>query len=118
MAVRSFTIEELEKMPSRTDWKRVDALTDEESIRAAEADPDNPPLTDDQLARMRPAKEVIPEIVEAYRERRGPHKTPLKVPVSIRLNPEVVEYFKSQGEGWKTQISNILREYAKNHQTA
>jgi len=118
MAIKSFTIEELEKMQSRTDWKRVDAITDEESIRAAEADPDNPPLTDDQLARMRPAKEVIPEIVEAVRERHGPHKTPSKVPVSIRLSPEVVEYFKSQGKGWQTQIDNILREYARNHQTA
>ncbi|MCK5382016.1 MAG: BrnA antitoxin family protein [Candidatus Latescibacteria bacterium] len=105
-------------MQSRTDWKRVDAITDEEIIRAAEADPDNPPLTDDQLAGMRPAQEVIPEIVEAVRERRSSHKTPLKAPVSIRLNPEVADYFKSQGKGWQTQINTILREYARNHQTA
>ncbi|MCD6335319.1 MAG: BrnA antitoxin family protein [Candidatus Latescibacteria bacterium] len=118
MAIKSFTIEELEKKPSRTDWKRVDALTDEEIIRAAEADPDNSPLTDDQLVGMRPAMEVIPEIVEAHRERRGSHRTPSKAPVSIRLNPEVADYFKSQGKGWQTQINTILREYAKSHQTA
>lgn len=37
---------------------RIEALTDEEIIAAAEADPDNPPLTDEQLARMRPAASV------------------------------------------------------------
>jgi putative transcriptional regulator len=32
---------------------RLDALTDEEITAAAESDPDNPPLTDEELARMR-----------------------------------------------------------------
>ena len=35
------------------DWRRLDALTDEEIIAAALADPDNPPLTDEQLAQFR-----------------------------------------------------------------
>ena len=37
--------------PGKTDWAKVDALTDEQVIAAAEADPDNPPWTDEQLAR-------------------------------------------------------------------
>lgn len=37
----------------KTDWDRVLAMTEEELHQNALDDPDNPPLTDDQLARMR-----------------------------------------------------------------
>jgi putative transcriptional regulator len=36
-----------------TDWARLAAMTDEEAHQNALADPDNPPLTDEQLSRMR-----------------------------------------------------------------
>jgi putative transcriptional regulator len=39
--------------PDKTDWTRVEALTGEQALQNALADEDNPPLTDDQLARMR-----------------------------------------------------------------
>jgi putative transcriptional regulator len=42
-----------EKRPGKTDWTRVEALTGEQALQNALADPDNPPLTDEQLARMR-----------------------------------------------------------------
>jgi putative transcriptional regulator len=35
------------------DWRRLDALTDEEITAAALADPDNPPLSDEELAQFR-----------------------------------------------------------------
>jgi putative transcriptional regulator len=35
------------------DWRRLDALTDEEITAAVLNDPDNPPRTDEQLARFR-----------------------------------------------------------------
>ena len=38
---------------SKTDWERLKAMTGEEAHRNALADPDNPPLTTEQLARMR-----------------------------------------------------------------
>lgn len=38
-----------------TDWARIEAMTDEEALQNALNDPDNPPLTDEQLARMRRA---------------------------------------------------------------
>lgn len=38
---------------SKSDWARVDAMTEEELHQNALADPDNPPLTKEQLARMR-----------------------------------------------------------------
>lgn len=35
------------------DWRHLDEMTDEEITAAASADPDNPPLTDEQLAQFR-----------------------------------------------------------------
>jgi putative transcriptional regulator len=40
--------------PNRTNWARLEAMTEEEIEANALADPDNPPLTDEELARMRP----------------------------------------------------------------
>jgi putative transcriptional regulator len=37
----------------RTDWKRLRRLTDEEVEAAARSDPDNPPRTEAELAKMR-----------------------------------------------------------------
>jgi putative transcriptional regulator len=41
------------KRTGKTDWTLVEALTGEQALQNALADPDNPPLTDEQLARMR-----------------------------------------------------------------
>jgi putative transcriptional regulator len=42
-----------EQRTGKTDWTRVEALTGEQALQNALADPDIPPLTDNQLARMR-----------------------------------------------------------------
>ncbi len=39
---------------SRTDWARLEAMTEEEIEANALADPDNPPLSEAELRRMRP----------------------------------------------------------------
>ena len=50
---------------------------EEVAIRVGAArDPDNPELTAEDFARMRPAAEVVPDIVEAYRRTRGRQKGP------------------------------------------
>jgi putative transcriptional regulator len=41
-----------------TDWARLDAMTDEEAMAAAQSDPDAQPLTPEQLARMRRVSRV------------------------------------------------------------
>ena len=71
--------------------------------KAALSDPDNLPLTNKELLTMRPAKA------------RGSQKSPTKIPVSIRLTPDVVSFFKSQGKGWQTKINTILSDYAHTH---
>lgn len=72
---------------------------------------DSPELTDEELASMRPAREVLPpEFFKALPKRRGPQKAPTKVAVSIRLSRDVVEAFKAKGPGWQSQIDEALRE--------
>jgi putative transcriptional regulator len=42
----------------KTDWARIDTMTDEEVVAAARSDPDAQPLTRKQLAKMRPVSRV------------------------------------------------------------
>ena len=45
--------------------------------------------------------------------RRGrPRSDNPKTPVSIRLDPEVVAWFKRGGDGWQTRINEELRKVA------
>jgi uncharacterized protein (DUF4415 family) len=41
--------------------------------------------------------------------RRGPQKSPKKVPISIRLSPEVVEGLRATGNGWQGRADQVLR---------
>jgi len=52
MGVVKITGEMARQAVEETDWARVDAKSDDELTAAAQADPDNPPLTDDQLDRL------------------------------------------------------------------
>ena len=91
-------------------------MTDEEDaeIRAGIArDPDASEMTDEMWARMRPAVEVAPEIVAAYRRRRGPQNTPTKQLVSIRLDRDVVTHFRKRGAGWQQRVNAALRKAAR-----
>lgn len=73
-------------------------------------DPDNPEWTAADFKRARPAREVVPHIVDAYLRRRG--RPPLgeapKVQVTLRLDPAVIAHFKAAGEGWQTRINDAL----------
>jgi uncharacterized protein (DUF4415 family) len=46
---------------------------------------------------------------------RGPGKRAKKVLLSVRYSPEVVEYFKSTGEGWQTRMDEVLKEWVASH---
>jgi uncharacterized protein (DUF4415 family) len=77
------------------------------------------PLTDadDQVrqstaedgALLRPAKKVSPSahLIGV----RGPQKAPTKVPTSIRLSPEVVDFFRRTGSGWQSRLDGVLKQY-------
>jgi hypothetical protein len=57
-------LEAANKALKDVDWKKLDAMTDDEIDAAAEADPDNPPLTDEELAsawRVKPVTKTAAE---------------------------------------------------------
>jgi uncharacterized protein (DUF4415 family) len=81
------------QMPSVEEDKRITA--------AAKADPDAQPLTPAQLKAMVPMKAL----------RGRPKSENKKLLVSVRYSPEVVEYFKSTGEGWQSRMDAVLRRY-------
>ena len=70
---------------------------------------DFPPLTDEELARMRPAREVFPDIDKFPKPRgRGPQKAPTKVQTTLRLDRGVLEHFRASGRGWQSRINDTL----------
>ncbi|CAN5281832.1 hypothetical protein BH10PSE9_BH10PSE9_26190 [soil metagenome] len=106
------------RMASKQAEEALAAMTPEEdaAITAdALSDPDNPPLSDALLARMRPVAEVAPELIVMSRRRgeRGPQKAPTKKLVSIRLSPDVLDHFRAEGEGWQTRIDDVLRKFVE-----
>lgn len=79
----------------------------------------SPELTDDELARMRPARGVLkPALFEKLTKGRGPQKAPTKEAVSLRLDREVVEHFRAMGPGWQTKINRTLRATVKAESTS
>ncbi|MBT4289988.1 MAG: BrnA antitoxin family protein [Deltaproteobacteria bacterium] len=52
------------------------------------------------------------------RRTRGKQKNPTKKQLTIRLNNEVIDFFKNQGNGWQTRINDILQKYVDSHHIA
>jgi uncharacterized protein (DUF4415 family) len=76
----------------KTDWAVVDALTDEEIEEAVHNDPDAVPLDFD----WSDAVLVIP---------------PKKKAISIRVDEDVLDYFKQEGAGYQRRMNAVLRSY-------
>jgi len=81
-------------MSRRSDWRRVDAQTDDDIRRAIRTDPDAAPEVD--AAWFKSARVVMPQPKQA---------------VSLRLDREVMDWFKRQGKGYQTRINAVLRAY-------
>jgi uncharacterized protein (DUF4415 family) len=43
--------------------------------------------------------------------KRGPQKAPKKVPISIRLSPDVAEGLRATGNGWQSRANEALRSW-------
>jgi uncharacterized protein (DUF4415 family) len=76
----------------KTDWAAVDALTDAEIQAAVRDDPDAVPLDFDWSE----AVLIIP---------------PKKKPISIRVDEDVLDYFKLEGAGYQRRMNAVLRSY-------
>ncbi|MCP4460180.1 MAG: BrnA antitoxin family protein [Cytophagales bacterium] len=65
---------------------------------------DIPPLTDEQLAKMKPLREVLPQT--------GPNK----VRITIRLDADIIKWFKDEvhqagGGSYQSLLNQALRQY-------
>ncbi|VAW60258.1 hypothetical protein MNBD_GAMMA08-1476 [hydrothermal vent metagenome] len=56
MAIKKYSKEEVEKMEDKTDYERVENMTEEEIRKNAESDPDVPLQSEEDLERFKPAK--------------------------------------------------------------
>lgn len=86
-------------LKGKTDWKRLDRMTSTQVEAIAARDRDGAPMTD--------AEWVKAEIVH-------PHK----VAVGLKLDDDLLGWFKSQGKGYQTRINTILRRYYETHRKA
>lgn len=79
----------------RTDWARVDATTEEELRRMDRDDPDLQGFEDIDWSK---ATLIMPQP---------------KAAISIRLDADVLAFFKADGPGYQSRINAVLRSYMK-----
>ncbi|MDX2142653.1 MAG: BrnA antitoxin family protein [Rhodospirillaceae bacterium] len=89
-----------DRRKGKTDWARVDALTDGDILDAVKSDPDAV-LLDDKF--WRTAKFFSP----------AP-----KVAISLRVDRDVMDFFKSQGPRYQTRMNAVLRSYVEHKRRA
>jgi uncharacterized protein (DUF4415 family) len=81
---------------SRTDWKRVDALQD-------------------QKIDFSDTPELAPEMFARAIVRRGLKPAARKRQLTIRIDGDVLEWYRRQGPGYQTRINALLRAYMQEH---
>jgi len=76
-------------------------MTDREIEAAVKADPDAAPLLDRNWFKR--ARMVMSE---------------RKVPISLRIDREVVEWFKARGSRYQSRMNAVLKAYVEAHRRA
>ena len=82
-----------ERRKGKTDWARVDAMTEEEIEAAIAGDPDWDEFKDIDWSN---AVLVMPTKKKA---------------ISIRVDEDVLDFFKREGEGYQRRMNAVLRSY-------
>jgi len=81
----------------RTDWARVKKI----ARAGGKPDRDSPEVTPEQFARAVVTRGGLPR--------------PGKALLSLRVDRDVVDWFRSQGRGYQTRINALLRAYRDEH---
>lgn len=81
------------------------------SRRYGVPDEDTPELTPERLAQAITFQEFLKQ--RGLTPPGRPKAPVTKQPVSLRLDPEIVAYFKAGGEGWQTRINAVLSKHMK-----
>ena len=89
------TGEDLAGLEDSTDWDRVGALTDADIERAIAEDPDAAPVLDATFWRNA-------QILDPRHE---------KSAVTMRVDNDVLEFFKQRGPGYQSRMNAVLRAY-------
>lgn len=83
---------------TQADWTGVEQLTDDEIQAAIDSDPD-----------------AAPEVDEAWFREAVLGSPVNKIATSLRVDADVLEWYRGQGRGWQTRINALLRAYAEAH---
>jgi uncharacterized protein (DUF4415 family) len=70
-------------------------------------------ITAEDIALLKPFS-ALPEAEQKVLQqlrKRGPQKTPKKIPISIRLSPDVAEGLRATGDGWQGRADDVLRSW-------
>jgi uncharacterized protein (DUF4415 family) len=84
--------DEARRLKGKTDYARLDALIDDDDVKAVANDPDAMPVDIDWTN----AHLTLP---------------PGKEPVTLRLDRDVLKWLRSQGKGYQTRINQVLRAW-------
>ncbi|MQA92948.1 MAG: hypothetical protein GEU90_22500 [Gemmatimonas sp.] len=87
--------EDVARMEDRSDWARVDALTDVDIDRAIADDPDAAPVLDEAFWRNA-------EILDPRHA---------KSTITMRVDDDVIDFFKQGGAGYQSRMNAVLRAY-------
>jgi uncharacterized protein (DUF4415 family) len=60
-------------------------------------------------------KAQLDELVPISVARGRPKSENKKLLLSVRYSLEVVEYFRSTGDGWQARMDSVLRQYVSQH---
>lgn len=82
---------------SLTDWERIDAMTDDQIDYS-----DSPKVT--------------PELFSTGVRKSGKRTSEVKEAISIRLDKDVLEWFRARGRGYQSEVNALLRVYMQQHE--
>ena len=80
-----------------SDWARVDSQSDKKIEEAIASDVDSAPALDEQWF-----KKAL--LINRHKDS-----------VTLRLDSDILSYFKQQGKGYQTRINQVLRAFVEAH---
>ena len=85
-------------------------------------DDENPEWTREDMAKARPAAEVLPKFIGRkatqellHRGRGRPRKEDRKISQTLRIDQDVLAAYRQEGKGWQTLINQVLRDNMPRH---
>jgi uncharacterized protein (DUF4415 family) len=115
---RKPSFERVEDFDFETATFEIDDRDDMQMSKADAPDAESPEWTEARIRNGVPFS-ALPDSVKKVISnlKRGPQKAPTKVPVSIRLSPDVVAGLRATGEGWQVRADEALRAWLLKHES-